>query len=208
MRTFQFTKLFALLFAFSFVFTACEEDESMRGPKNLPDAAVENMGKPMDMEKKGAPAPGDENIVTIASTTEGFEILTAAVIKAGLAGVLSNEDENYTVFAPTNDAFEALGFTEEIIQNLDPEDDAETIELLTNVLLYHVTEGRRAAVSVVPPVMPRTIETLLEDATFDVNSDKTISAVGNDGTNIITADISASNGIIHVIDAVLLPIEL
>lgn len=73
------------------------------------------------------------------------------------------------------------------------------------VLLYHVTEGRRAANSVVPPVKDRTIETLL-GSTFTVSSNGMITAVGN-SASIVKADISASNGVIHVIDTVILPIK-
>ncbi|MDX1629375.1 MAG: fasciclin domain-containing protein [Fulvivirga sp.] len=78
-------------------------------------------------------------------------------------------------------------------------------ELVLDVLFYHVTEGRRGSNSVVPKKNSRTIETLL-GATFEVNNDGSIDAVGNTA-NIVVADVSASNGIIHVIDAVILPIE-
>src|SRR5690606_18406079 len=79
-------------------------------------------------------------------------------------------------------------------------------ELVLNVLLYHVTEGRRGSNSVVPPNRPRSIETLL-GASFMVDRDANIIAIGNTA-NFENIDISASNGIIHVIDSVLLPIEL
>lgn len=210
MKTSQLTKLLALLIAVSFAFSSCEEDETMRGPKNLPNAAIENMGKPMDKGDKSAPEKSDISIIDIAkSDPDNFSTLLLAVENADpiVAETLANSDQ-YTVFAPTNDAFEDLfaalddiGITTEVLLT-DPDG------LLTSVLLYHVTEGRRAANSVVPPVKPRTIETLLEDATFNVNSDGTIDAVGNDDISITAADISASNGIIHVIDEVLLPVEL
>jgi uncharacterized surface protein with fasciclin (FAS1) repeats len=111
-----------------------------------------------------------------------------------------NGKEQYTVFAPTDDAFDALYGALEI--------DAITdlpAELVLNVLLYHVTEGRRIAKSVVPPKKDRKIETLLGE-TFSVTSGGEIKAIGNTA-NIFAADISASNGIIHIIDAVILPIK-
>jgi uncharacterized surface protein with fasciclin (FAS1) repeats len=75
------------------------------------------------------------------------------------------------------------------------------------VVSYHVTRGRRAAVSVVPPRMDRKIRTMLKGATFSVSSAGGITAVGSTAT-IALADVSASNGIIHVVDAVLLPVDL
>jgi uncharacterized surface protein with fasciclin (FAS1) repeats len=72
-------------------------------------------------------------------------------------------------------------------------------------LFYHVVEGRRAANSVVPKNGTKRITTLLQVG-FTVNPQGQISAVGNTA-NITSANISASNGIIHVIDAVILPIN-
>jgi len=84
---------------------------------------------------------------------------------SGLVNLFLEGTDQYTVFAPTDGAFEALydilgvdGITEV---------DAQTV---LNVLLYHVTDGRRAANSVVPKNSPRTIETLLEGATFSQNT--------------------------------------
>ena len=113
-----------------------------------------------------------------------------------------NGTDQYTVFAPTDSAFEALYGTLGVssITDLDP-------SLVLNVLLYHVTDGRRAANSVVPKNSPRTIETLLEGASFKVDSDGKIWAVGNEAM-IVMPNVSASNGIIHVINAVILPIEV
>ena len=77
--------------------------------------------------------------------------------------------------------------------------------LVSEVLFYHVAEGRRSSNSVVPVTGEKTVETLL-GGIFSVNTAGVITATGN-AANIILADISASNGIIHVIDSVLLPIE-
>ncbi len=155
--------------------------------------------------RKGAPAPGDQSIAAIAIEA-GFSELVAALsyvdgeLNAGLVELFLNGTDQYTVFAPTNEAFEALyeTFGVDMISKLP----AQTVY---NVLLYHVTEGRRASNSVVPPVRPRTIETLLGES-FSVDKNGMITAIGNTAS-IVAADISASNGIIHVIDTVILPIN-
>ena len=153
-------------------------------------------------------APGDQSIAAIA-TEQGFTELLGALVyvdeelETGLVDLFSTGTDQYTVFAPTNDAFmalyEALGEDVDEITDLEP-------ELVRDVLFYHVTEGRRASNSVVPPVRPRTIETLLGE-TFSVNKNGIITDIADQEISIILADVSASNGIIHVIDGVLLPIE-
>ena len=143
-----------------------------------------------------------------------FTLLLAALEYTGLTGVFTGGGQ-YTVFAPTDEAFGNLvtalaGLLDpDILANNGPFAAIDALlgeGTVTNVLLYHVTEGRRAANSVVPPVRPRTIETLLGVA-FTVNSAGMITAVGNTAS-ILKADISASNGIIHVIDTVILPIKV
>ncbi|MFP9191729.1 fasciclin domain-containing protein [Natronosalvus vescus] len=156
-------------------------------------------------------APGEETIAEIADAA-GFDLLLAAVDYIAetnpdselVAGLLN--DEQYTVFAPTDDAFTALleAIELESFADIDEALGAGTVEA---VVSYHVTTGRRASNSVVPPRGERRIETLLDGARFTVNAEGAITAVGNTAT-IVDADISASNGIIHVIDSVLLPLEL
>lgn len=162
--------------------------------------------------KKGN-APGGQNIVEIAlSDPDNFSILVDLVLFAELDGVLSGEGQ-FTVFAPTNQAFadliaalnEALG---EEATNALLSDKA----FVTNVLLYHVIDGRRFSNSLVNKNNPKMVEMLNGDYTV-VNSNATIT----DGSPL-TSDsmidtssagesfnISASNGVIHVIDSVLVP---
>lgn len=155
--------------------------------------------------KKAAPAPGEESIASIAIAA-GFDELVKALfyvdaeLQTQLVELFSNGTDQYTVFAPTDEAFAALydALGAENIEDL-------SAELVRDVLLYHVVEGRRAANSVVPPKRDRNIETLL-GVNFTVDSNAKIYAVGNTA-KIVSANISASNGIIHVIDAVILPIE-
>jgi uncharacterized surface protein with fasciclin (FAS1) repeats len=157
------------------------------------------------------------DIVVASATNEEepqFTLLLAALEYTGLTSVFTG-GEQYTVFAPTDEAFGNLvtavaGLLDpDILENDGPFAAIDALlgeGTVTNVLLYHVAEGRRAANSVVPPVRPRTIETLL-GVSFTVDSKGMITAVGNTA-GIVKADISASNGIIHVIDTVILPISL
>lgn len=169
-------------------------------------APEQSFSSEVELKKGRSVAPGTQSIAEIAIGAGFSELVNALVhvdteLGTTLVDMFLNGKDQYTVFAPTNDAFHALyaflgvdGITEV---------DAE---LVKSVLFYHVAEGRRAANSVVPPVRPRSVETLLGVA-FTVDSNGMITAVGNTA-NIVAADISASNGIIHVIDAVILPISV
>jgi len=131
------------------------------------------------------------SILETAEAAGGFTTLIAAVEAAGLTETLEGEGP-FTVFAPTDEAFAALpeGTVEGLLE--DP-------EALSNILLYHVVSGAVTSDQVVT----------LESATTAQGSDVAISVEGdsvmiNDAT-VISADIMASNGVIHVIDTVLLP---
>jgi uncharacterized surface protein with fasciclin (FAS1) repeats len=168
-----------------------------------------------------APAPGDETIAEIAEAN-GFNLLLDAITYIAemnpesplVAGLL--DKDQYTVFAPTDQAF--INLVEAVTPLLDPDvladdgpfaaiDDLLGAGTIEAVVSYHVTEGRRAANSVVPHNRFRILDTLLEGGTLQVSPEAIITAVGSTA-NITAANISASNGIIHVIDAVLLPIDL
>jgi len=145
---------------------------------------------------------GTKDIVDTAAGAGKFSTLVAAVKAAGLVDTLKG-DGPFTVFAPTDDAFmTTLGVDADSVCSL-PQD------LLTTVLLYHVTDGRRFSNSVVPKNMkPKTIETL-SGIPFQVEKDLGI-IDGNDVTepSIVIPNINASNGVIHAVDEVLLPINL
>ena len=138
----------------------------------------------------GPPSDGD-TIVDVAVAAEDFDILVAAVQEAGLVETLSG-NRQLTVFAPTDEAFEALA------AELGVEvGDLLELDELEDILTYHVTSGRRKSPSV---VNASEIEMLNGDL-VDVDG-----TVLNDGqAEIIDTDIEASNGVIHVIDGVLLP---
>jgi uncharacterized surface protein with fasciclin (FAS1) repeats len=139
-------------------------------------------------------ASGDATIVDIAAgdPQSRFDTLVAALQETGLDEVLASEDDQYTVFAPTDDAFAALlkqlGISAGALLARDD---------LANILLYHVTEGRRYASSV---VNPGDIEMLNGGS---VTTDGTTLNGGQAG--IVATDIEASNGVVHVIDGVRLP---
>jgi transforming growth factor-beta-induced protein len=166
----------------------------------------ESMKAEQEAMLKGAPAKGSESIAQIAIDNDFDELVSALAYVDGAEGtslvnLFLNGKDQYTVFAPTDEAFFALYefFGVEEVTELPS-------ATVLSVLYYHVAEGRRASNSVVPKKGVRTIETLL-GASFDVKANLEIEAIGNTA-NIVAADISASNGIIHVIDAVILPIEV
>jgi len=143
--------------------------------------------------------PPTKNIVEIASGIPDFSILVQAVDKAGLAETLATGGP-FTVFAPTNDAFVAL-LGELGATSLDD----IPVEVLTDVLLYHVVNSRVYSSDL--PAGPLTVTTLNGD-TFDINaSTLKIKDFNNREANLVPAllNIQATNGVIHVIDRVILP---
>jgi uncharacterized surface protein with fasciclin (FAS1) repeats len=133
----------------------------------------------------------EKNIVEVATEAGSFNTLLAAAAAAGLVDVLQSEGP-FTVFAPTDEAFAAL--PEGTIEALLADPDA-----LRAILLYHVVAGRVTASEVVNLQSAETVQ----------GSDITIRSYGEtvriNDARVVTADIAASNGVIHVIDAVILP---
>ncbi len=139
------------------------------------------------------------SIVEIAVGNPNFETLVFAVVAADLVDAL-NGNRHFTVFAPTDDAFADIGLTPETLQDaLDS--GALTVEQLRNILLYHVTRGDRLSQSVVGAKQIRMVngDLLFVQGTSLVAPNSTANLV----LNLI--DIDARNGVVHVIDAVLLP---
>jgi uncharacterized surface protein with fasciclin (FAS1) repeats len=153
---------------------------------------------------RGDRAPGASTIYEIASSNENFTILTLALETTGLDAALDGSDQ-FTVFAPTDAAFLALeaanpGILDALINDPDT---------LSAVLLYHVTDGRRWSNSVVNRNNPKQIE-MLSGGTITVLPSATVVdtdslGLGSPDAQIVAVDISASNGVIHVIDQVLIP---
>ncbi len=131
-----------------------------------------------------------KDIVDIAVSAGSFSTLVAAVQAAGLVDVLKS-DGPFTVFAPTDEAFAKL-----------PEGTVEALlndkEKLTAILTYHVVPGKLLAEDVVQLKSSRTVQG------ENINI-KTGDGVMVNNANVIKTDIGASNGVIHVIDTVILP---
>ena len=135
-----------------------------------------------------------KDIVDIAVADGRFTTLVAALTAADLVDTLKGEGP-FTVFAPTDDAFAKLpaGTIDELLK-------PENKQQLTDILLYHVVAGKVMASDVVGLTSATTV--LGKDITITVKDGKVFL---NDTVEVIITDIEASNGVIHVIDAVLLP---
>ncbi len=129
-------------------------------------------------------------IVDIAVENGNFTTLVAAVEAAGLAETLSG-DGPFTVFAPTDDAFAALpeGTVEALLDDIDT---------LTGILTYHVVPGAVMSGDLSDGMMAETVNG--QSVTFTVRETVLV-----DGATVVMPDIEASNGVIHVIDAVIMP---
>jgi len=142
--------------------------------------------------------PQGADIVDVAAGNPDFSTLVAAVSAAGLVDTLKGPGP-FTVFAPTNSAFAALpaGTVDSLLL---PENQAQLVDILT----YHVVPGQITAGDVLGT---RQQVTTVQGGTLDVNGlvGKFGSGVRVNNANVIQPDVFASNGVIHAIDAVLLP---
>ena len=182
MNTTVFLRSLVFLFTFG-ALVACDSDNN----SSSPPAPEEPVAEP--------PAPELGSIVDVARDAGSFSTLLTALEAAGLDATLADEDSDFTVFAPTDEAFEAL-----------PEGTLDTLladtDLLTDVLLYHVITGS--------VVGSDTALSLAGTTQLMANEAKLAITVRGDAlylneSMVINTDIEASNGVIHVIDAVLTP---
>ncbi len=136
-------------------------------------------------------APG-KDIVAVASSSGSFNTLVAAVKAAGLVETLQGAGP-FTVFAPTDEAFAKLpkGTVEELLK---PENKAKLVAILT----YHVVAGK---------VMAADVKTMKAKTVNGQSLDVKVTdgAVTVDNAKVVKTDVAASNGVIHVIDTVVLP---
>jgi uncharacterized surface protein with fasciclin (FAS1) repeats len=156
------------------------------------DDATDSAGGAAATNEGEAAATAEGNIVAVAQETPELSTLVEAVTAAGLVETLE-EPGPYTVFAPTNAAFEALGGTLETL--LEPANKAELSEILT----YHVVPGELSSAELsdgqkLKTVQGGSLEVEISSGEVTVN-----------GAKVATADVEASNGIVHVIDEVLTP---
>lgn len=178
-------KLFALALSLPLALAACSpaaETES--------SSIINNQAQPLTQTEQAEPNQSN-TIVDVAVANPDFSTLVTALQTAGLVDALSGPGP-FTVFAPTDAAFAKLpAGTVEALLN----DPAE----LTKILTYHVVEGQVGSAQVVN----------LDSATTLQGGEVSISVKGQDvminTAKVISADVPASNGIIHVIDTVLLP---
>ena len=144
-------------------------------------------------QQEGGQDMATQNIVEVAAGNDDFSTLVAAVKAAGLVDVLAGEGP-YTVFAPTNAAFAKLpaGTVQDLLK-------PENKDKLTAILTYHVVAGKVMAADVVELDSATTVQG------GNVAIEASAAGVTVDGANVVMTDVAASNGVIHVIDTVILP---
>jgi uncharacterized surface protein with fasciclin (FAS1) repeats len=196
-------RLLALLGVLSLVAVACgddgDDDAADTPTTEATDEETTTTESMDDEEEMDEEEMAEDDIVDTAIAAGDFTTLVAAVQAAGLEETLRGEGP-FTVFAPTDDAFAALpaGTVDTLLA--DPTGD------LADILTYHVVEGEVLAADVVgldgQPV------TTVNGGTFTVGVDGdavTLTDAQGNTVNVVQTDIVTSNGVIHVIDAVLMP---
>ncbi len=185
MRISRGTRTAAAALAAALVLAACS------GATDEPAAPVEPTPAPVETPAEAEETEELGTIIDIALETPGFDTLVAAVTAAGLVDTLQGEGP-FTVFAPTDAAFAALpeGLLEKLL-------DPANLDVLVKILTYHVVSGTVLSSEItagdVATVEGQNI-TLATDGGVTVN-----------GAKVLIADVLASNGVIHVIDQVILP---
>jgi uncharacterized surface protein with fasciclin (FAS1) repeats len=177
------TIIFLALIA-TFALTGCSEDTN-------PTAVTETVGSGADKVKPSERTTIVDVALAVNSDTGEFSTLIAALAAADLVDTLDGNGQ-FTVFAPTDAAFSELDLNADNIGDLDT-------DTLTDILLYHVAKGRRMAEDVVESTQIRML-----------NRDFTMISLTDEGAFIdealiVTTDVPADNGVIHIIDAVLVP---
>merc|ERR1712176_1259075 len=141
-------------------------------------------------------SPTLPDIPQTAIANGSFETLVAALSAADLVGAVSAPAGPFTVFAPTDDAFAALpdGLVECLVKE-------ENVAVLSDILLYHVVSGEVRSIDLVDGMTATTLNG--DDVTVDLSD-----GVKIDSSTVILPDVEASNGVIHVIDSVLVPADI
>lgn len=190
------TRIGALVAALS-LFTAsgyaqCGSPAATGGSSNHASYGGGEEAKPEDKDKAKKDKDA-KDIVDTAVAAGSFGTLVAAVKAAGLVDTLKGEGP-FTVFAPTDEAFAKLpaGTVDDLLK-------PENKEKLVGILTYHVVAGKVKAEDVVKLSSAKTVNG--KEVKITVDGDK----VKVDGANVVKTDIVTKNGVIHVIDAVILP---
>ncbi len=201
----KYSSIVALLAAGALV--ACETaDEPLPAGEEVGTVTEAVVETPPVEEMEEAVVEASSTIVAVAAGTDDLSTLVAAVTAAGLVETL-NSDGPFTVFAPPNSAFEKL--PEGTVATLLEPDQKDT---LTGILTYHVVSGEVMAADLVAAISGE------EDGTFEITTVNgailtasivdgapiLTDAAGNT-SSIIATDIDASNGVVHLIDTVVMP---
>ena len=157
------------------------------------EGSIEGGVAPDAMPEADIASGEGESIVDVASANGSFDTLVAAVQAAGLEETL-NAEGPYTVFAPTDEAFAALpeGTIEKLVK-------PENQEALGQILAYHVVAGAVSSAEIEPGAIGT-----VEGSDMEVSVDAA-GVVVNGEANVLQPDVVADNGVIHVVDTVLLP---
>jgi uncharacterized surface protein with fasciclin (FAS1) repeats len=172
--------------------TGCAPAEETPSTETTEEAQVEETQAEEAQAEEEAPEEAPGNIVEVAVGAGTFTTLAAALGAADLVTTLEGEGP-FTVFAPTDDAFAALpeGLLDALLL-------PENVGALQSILTYHVVSGEVCAADVATGDVPT-----VEGSTFMVDTSEGV--VINGTANVTATDIVASNGVIHVIDAVIVP---
>jgi uncharacterized surface protein with fasciclin (FAS1) repeats len=153
--------------------------------------------------KKDDPAPTPTpNVVGVAQADTNFSILVSAVVKTGLQDALSNT-ANITVFAPVNNAFRALGYTSPA--SITALTNAADIAKLKSILQYHVIAEKIPSSAITSANIEKATLSAGAKLYATGNASGPFTGVYINGVKVITADVPASNGVIHAIGKVLIP---
>lgn len=149
-------------------------------------------------DDNSTPAVGD--IVEVASANSDLSILVAAVQRANLVDALKASGSR-TVFAPTNTAFQALLDTDPSWNTIND----VPVDVLTSVLLFHVIDGANVAAADLTDTYVNTMSTVQNGEPLSLQIETSPTVEFNGDAKPVTTDVAASNGIVHVIDKVMLP---
>jgi len=191
-------KSVAFVAALSLLAAACTETETTDETTEETEETEETTddSETMDDDEEVA-AEEPATVVALAQSNDDFSILVEAVVAADLVETLSAEDGTFTVFAPTNDAFAAAL----VALDTTKEDLFADKEALADILTYHVLDAEVDAAAATAAV-GTDVETV-QGSSLAVTAEGEGLQVG--GANVTATDLKAGNGIVHVIDAVLLP---
>lgn len=187
--------------------TACGSDSDDAATDEATTETVVEEVMTEDTATDATDAPAAQTIVDVAAGNPDFSTLVSLVTTAGLVETLSGEGP-FTVLAPTNAAFEALA--EKLGQTMDELSTTLTtdVELLKKVLTSHVIAGKVMAADTAA-LNGMEADLVSGEKAKVVSADGVVSfTIGTSTATVTTPDVEASNGVIHIVDMPLLPLEL